>query len=146
MTFLKNSPPKSPEDLVNVENKEVLIVGRPGIGKTFYCTKLLRDWALDKVFNATSGAKIHFDVAFLVEFRRFNSADNLSIRELLIQFEYFPTRHMDDKVWTHLQKNPDGVLILFDRFDEFKRDENIAEAPTSSPEVEDHKMILSAKC
>ena len=97
MTFLKNSPPKSPEDLVNVENKEVLIVGRPGIGKTFYCTKLLRDWALDKVFNATLGAKIHFDVAFLVEFRRFNSADNLSLRELLIQFEYFPTRHMDDK-------------------------------------------------
>ena len=40
--------------------------------------------------------------------------------------------------WTHLQKNPDGVLILFDGFDEFKRDENIAEEPTSSPEVEDH--------
>ena len=117
----KNSrQPKSPEDLLNVENKKVLIVGRPGIGKTLFSIKLLRDWALDKVFKATSDTKIYFDVAFFVKFRRFNRAKDLSLRELLIQSEYFPTRYMGDGAWNHLLKNPKSVLIVFDGFDELK--------------------------
>ncbi|PFX11657.1 NACHT, LRR and PYD domains-containing protein 12, partial [Stylophora pistillata] len=110
--------PKSLEDLLNEESKKVLIVGRPGIGKTFYCTKLLRDWA--------SGDKIHFDAAFFVKFRRFNSTGDLSLRELLVESEYFPTHHLDDEVCNHLVENPKGVLIVFDGFDEFKHDENMA--------------------
>ena len=132
---------KSPKDFLNVEDKKVLVVGRPGIGKTFCCIKLLRDWASGKLFIATSGANINFDVAFLVKFRRFTSDDNLSLRKLLIQSEYFPTRHMGDKVWNHLQENPDGVLILFDGFDEFKHGGNIAEAPTSPENIEDKKPL-----
>ena len=115
-----NSQPKSLEDLWNVENKKVLIVGRPGIGKTLFCIELLRDWALDKVFKATSDTKIYFDVAFFVKFRRFNRAKDLSLRELLIQSEYFPTRYMGDGAWNHLLKNPESVLIVFDGFDELK--------------------------
>ena len=137
----KNSQMKSPEDLLNVENKKVLIVGRPGIGKTLCCIKLLRDWALDKVFKATSDTKIYFDVAFFVKFRRFNPADDLSLKELLIKSEYFPTHHMDDEVWNHLQKNPKGVLILFDGFDEFKHDENIPVAATHPRSIEDKKPL-----
>ena len=138
---LKNSPPHSLKDLLNVENKKVLIVGRPGIGKTLCCIKILRDWALDKVFKATSGANINFDVAFLVKFRRFNSTDYLSLRELLILSECFPACHMDDKVWNHLLENPDGVLILFDGFDEFKHDRNIAWASTYPGSIEDERPL-----
>ena len=136
-----HSQPKSRKDLLNVENKKVLIVGRPGIGKTLYCIKLLRDWALDEVFKATSGAKIHFYVAFLIKFRRFNSADDLSLRELFMRSEYFPKHHMDDMLWYHLQENPEGVLVLFDGFDEFKHDENIAKAPTYPKSIEDKKPL-----
>ena len=137
-----HSHQESPEDLLNVENKKVLIVGRHGIGKTLYCIKLLRDWALKKIFTATSGAKIHFYVAFLIKFRRFNSADNLSLKELLRRSEYFPLCHINEKLWNHLQKNPEGILILFDGFDEFKHDENIVEAPpTYSKSIEDKKPL-----
>ena len=137
-----HSHQESPEDLLNVENKKVLIVGRHGIGKTLYCIKLLRDWALKKIFTATSGAKIHFYVAFFIKFRRFNSADNLSLKELLGRSEYFPLCHINEKLWNHLQKNPEGILILFDGFDEFKHDENIVEAPpTYSKSIEDKKPL-----
>ena len=137
----ENSQPNILEDLLNVENKKFLIVGRPGIGKTLCCIKILRDWALDKVFKATSGANINFDVAFLVKFRRFNSTDYLSLRALLILSECFPACHMDDKVWNHLLENPDGVLILFDGFDEFKYDRNIAWAPTYPRSIEDERPL-----
>ena len=133
--------PKSREDLLNVENKKVLIVGRPGIGKTLYCIKLLRDWALDKVFKGTPGAKVHFYVAFLIKCRRFNSADELSLRELFMRSEYFPKHHMDDMLWYHLQENPEGVLILFDGFDEYKHDENTAEGPIYPKSIEDKKPL-----
>ena len=137
----ENSQPKSLEDLLNVENKKVLIVGRAGIGKTLCCTKLLRDWAFNKVFKATTGAKIYFDAAFFVKFRRFKSANDLSLKELLIQSEYFPTDHIDDEVWNHLLENPKGVLILFDGFDEFKHDANVVGAPLYPRSNEEKKPL-----
>ena len=138
----KESQPKSLEGPLNDGKKRVLIIGRPGIGKTFYCTKLLRDWALDKLFNPTSKSKIHFDVAFLVKFRKFNSAGNLSLRELLIQSEYYPEHRMNDEVWNQLLENPEGVLILFDGFDELKRDKNKAKEPLFPISNEDKKPLL----
>ena len=69
------SQPKGLEDLLTDKSKKVLVVGRPGIGKTLCCIKLLRDWAFDEVFIATSNAEKHFDAAFFEKFRRFNSTD-----------------------------------------------------------------------
>nr|XP_058950318.1 protein NLRC3-like [Pocillopora verrucosa] len=132
---------KNLEGLLNVENKKVLIVGRAGIGKTLCCTKLVRDWALNKVFQATAGGKIHFDAAFLVKFRRFKSENDLSLKELLIQSEYFPTDHLDDEVWNHLLENPKGVLILFDGFDEFKHNANVVGAPLYPRSNEEKKPL-----
>ena len=130
----ENSQPKSLEDLLNVENKKVLIVGRAGIGKTLCCTKLLRDWASPK-------AKIPFDAAFFVKFRRFKSEKNLSLRELLIQSEHFPTNHLDDEVWNHLIENSEGVLILFDGFDEFKLNANMDREPPHPKCIEEKKPL-----
>ena len=129
----QDSQLESLSNLLNVESKKVLIVGRPGIGKTLSCLKLLRDWA--------SGTEIPFEAAFFVRFRTFNSAKDLSLRELLIKSEYFPTRHMDDRTWNHLLKNPKGVLILFDGFDEFKHGKNMAVAATH-PRGTDEKKPL----
>ena len=46
----KNITPRGLEDIINNEDRKVLIVGRPGIGKTLCCSKILRDWAFNKVF------------------------------------------------------------------------------------------------
>ena len=107
-----NSRPKSRKDIVDGENKKVLIVGRPGIGKTLFCTKFLRDWA----FN---NAEWHFDFALLLKFRRFNSKEKLSLRELFSRAEFSPPESLNDEVWSYIIKNPDKLLILFDGFDEF---------------------------
>ncbi|XP_022810471.1 NACHT, LRR and PYD domains-containing protein 12-like [Stylophora pistillata] len=128
---------KSLKDLLNDENKKVLIFGRPGIGKTLCCTKILRDWAIDKVCNATSGTKIHFDAAFLVKFRRFNSAKNLNLRELLIESEYSPSSQLHDEVWKYILQHPENVLIIFDGFDEFKHGANMAVLKPRFPSIEE---------
>ncbi|CAH3164896.1 unnamed protein product, partial [Pocillopora meandrina] len=123
----KNTTPRGPEDILNHENKNVLIVGRPGIGKTLCCTKLLRDWAFNKVFHDSPDAKIHFDATFFIKFRAFNAAPDLSLRELLTLSEYSPSNHMDDEVWNYILDNPQRVLIIFDGIDEFKHNSKIGE-------------------
>ena len=132
----EESHPKSLEDLLNDKNKKVLIVGRPGIGKTLCCIKLLRDWAFEKVKS-----QIQFDAAFFVKFRRFNSADDLSLRELLTRSEHSTSDHLDDEVWNYILQHPEGVLILFDGFDEFKDNANMAVAPSHPGSIKD-KMPL----
>ena len=38
-----------PEDIIDAQHKNILVVGRPGIGKTLFCAKFIRDWASDKL-------------------------------------------------------------------------------------------------
>ena len=144
-----NSQSKSRKDIVDVENKKVLIVGRPGIGKTLFSTKLLRDWAFNRrLFNA----EVHFDFAFLLKFRGFNSEEKLSLLELFSRAEFLPDelfefslpkRGLSDKVWSHIVKNPDKLLILFDGFDEFSDISSFrANQPVSSST--EQPMLLSA--
>ena len=135
-----NSQPISREDIVDVENKKVLIVGRPGIGKTLFCTKFLRDWALNhRLFNA----EWHFDFALLLKFRRFKSEEKLSLRELFLRAEFSPPECRNDDVWSYILKNPDKLLILFDGLDEFSDTESFrADQPVSTSG--DQPMPLSA--
>ena len=142
----KSTTPRGPEDIINHENKKVLIVGRPGIGKTLCCSKVLRDWALNKVFHKTSDAKLYFDATFFIKFRAFNAAADLSLRELLTLSEHSPSKHMDDEVWNYVLENPQKVLLVFDGIDEFKQNSKIGEE-NFDPKFRNHvdeKMPLSA--
>ena len=60
-----------PEDILDENHTKVLVVGRPGIGKTSLSTKLLRLWASGEAFNADE----HFNLVFLLKFRRFNNGN-----------------------------------------------------------------------
>ena len=113
----KNLPPKAPGDIVDDLHKNILIVGRPGIGKTLFCTKFMRDWASDRLFDEAKNSELRFDVAFLVKFRRLNSAAELNLRELLNKSEF--STHMNDVVWNYIRENPSKVLFIFDGIDEF---------------------------
>ena len=143
---VKNETPRGPEDILNHENKNILIVGRPGIGKTLCCTKILRDWASNKVFHKTPDDKIHFDAAFFVKFRLFNAATDLSLRKLLTRSTYSPRNKLDEEVWNYILENPQKVLLIFDGIDEFKDNSKIGtenEKPQFKNRV-DKKMPLSA--
>ena len=120
---LKEYPPAAkerkfakPEDILDEDHKNILVVGRPGIGKTSLTTKMLRLWAKGEAFNV-------FDVVFLVKFRRFNGSAELSLRELLARAE--TVQKLDDCVWEFVQNEPSKVLLIFDGLDEYSRKKKI---------------------
>ena len=128
---LKEYPPDAkdcrfgkPEDIIDKDHKNVLVVGRPGIGKTSLSTKLLRLWATGEAFNGDEHYKADFNVVFLVKFRRFNN-DNakLSLRDLLARAE--TVQNLDDAVWDFIKGEPTKVLLIFDGLDEYSRKEDI---------------------
>ena len=124
---LKEYPPDEkdcqfakPEDILDIKHKNVLVVGRPGIGKTSLSTKMLRLWASGEAFNRDA---LVFNVVFLVKFRRFNDNPELSLRDLLTRAE--TVECLDDSVWELVQNEPTKVLLIFDGLDEFSRKEDI---------------------
>ena len=126
-TQLKEYPPDEkdcqfakPEDILDKEHKNVLVVGRPGIGKTSFSTKMLRLWASGEAFNRDAHV---FNVVFLVKLRRFNDNPQLSLRDLLTRAE--TVECLDDSVWDLVQNEPHKVLLIFDGLDEFSRKDDI---------------------
>ncbi|XP_015768511.1 PREDICTED: uncharacterized protein LOC107347156 isoform X1 [Acropora digitifera] len=115
---LKKYPPNAkdchfakPEDIIDKKHANVLVVGRPGIGKTSLSTKMLRLWATDQAFNEDHHEKSHFNIVFLVKFRRFNDNAELSLRELLARAE--TVQRLDDSVLEFVQNEPTKVLLIF---------------------------------
>ena len=137
---LKEYPPdaderlfEKPEDILDQDHKNVLVVGRPGIGKTSLSIKMLRLWASGKAFNA-------FNVVFLVKFRRFNDNAKLSLRDLLAGAE--TVQRLDDSVWKFVQNESTKVLLIFDGLDEYSRKEEINTQEDYKNNVEE-KMPVS---
>ena len=114
----ENLRPTRPGDIFDAEKQKILVVGRPGIGKTMFSTKILRDWASDNLLNETQKSQIDF--AFLIKLRMFNSTNKeLNLRELLNHSEY--STALSEDAWNYIRNNPDRVMIIFDGFDEYSR-------------------------
>ena len=138
---LKEYPPDAkdcqfakPEDILDEEHKNILVVGRPGIGKTSLSTKALRLWASGEAFNAD------FKVVFLLKFRRFNGHVKLTLRELLTGAE--TVQRLDNSVWEFVQIHATKVLLIFDGLDEYSRKEEINTQEDYKNNVEE-KMPVS---
>ena len=129
-----------PEDILDENHRNVLVVGRPGIGKTSLSTKLLRLWACGEAFNGDE----HFSVVFLVKFRRFNN-DNakLSLLDLLVRAE--TVHSLDDAVWDFIKQEPTKVLLIFDGLDEYSRKEDMKaqQGDLTYKTCVEEKMLLS---
>ena len=138
---LKEYPPDAkdcqftkPEDILDEDHRNVLVVGRPGIGKTSLSTKVLRLWASGEAFNA------NFNVVFLVKFRRFIGHVKLTLRELLAGAE--TVQRLDNSVWEFVQNHSTKVLLIFDGLDEYSRKEEINTQEDYKNDVEE-KMPVS---
>ena len=138
----KNLPPKGPGDIVDDQHKNILIVGRPGIGKTLFCTKFMRDWASDRLFVETQNSELRFDVAFLVKLRRLNSAAELNLRELLNKSEF--STNMTDELWHYVLENPSKALFIFDGIDEFSARKKLQGDHSIYEDTVDERMPLHA--
>ena len=138
-----NLSPKIPEDIVDDQHKNILVVGRPGIGKSLFCMKLMHDWASDRLFDEAKNSELRFDVAFLVKFKRLNSTAELTLRELLDKSEF--STHMNDEVlWNYICENPSKVLFIFNGIDEFSARKKIQEDDSIYKDTVEEKMPLNA--
>ncbi|XP_068736062.1 NLR family CARD domain-containing protein 3-like [Montipora capricornis] len=108
-----------PQDIFDSCHRNVLAVGRPGIGKTLLCTRLLRFWASDD-----TKIQSQCEVAFLLKFRHLNSEPDLNLRELLTRAE--AVECLEDGLWQYIKDNPSTVLLIFDGLDEFSSTPGIA--------------------
>ena len=107
-----NSSPVKPWNIVDSQHKKVLVVGRPGIGKSLFCIKLLRNWASGKF-------QLLFNAVFLLKFKRFNSVESpLTLLELLAYSQY--SIRMNNEDWNYILDKSNKVLLIFDGIDEFK--------------------------
>ncbi|XP_020897036.1 NACHT, LRR and PYD domains-containing protein 12, partial [Exaiptasia diaphana] len=110
------------EIFVSGENEEenpksILISGEPGIGKTLFSHKIVRDWSTDCI----SIPNIKF--TYLITFRQLVMLGNkeLTLRELLNRSPLLNERTMiDEKVMTHIAQHSDQLFIIFDGYDEYK--------------------------
>ena len=124
------------QDIIDGNNKNILLVGRPGIGKTILSTKLLRGSAFNE-FNYQN-----FDAAFLVKFRHYNSRrEYLDLRKLLSWSETV-SQDLDDEVWNYIITNPTKVLLIFDGIDEFNARSAISNDDSRFNDSEEEKMPL----
>ena len=131
--------PTLPGEIFDPEEQKILVVGRPGIGKTMFSTKILRDWASDNLLNETQKSQIDFKVAFLVKLRMFNFTDKeLNLRELLDHSEYSTT--LSEETWSYIRENPQRVLIIFDGFDEYSRKDEINKDDVQYRNSEEDRM------
>ena len=135
----ENLSPTLPGEIFDPEEQKILVVGRPGIGKTMFSTKILRDWASDNLLNETQQSQIDFKVAFLVKLRMFNFTDKeLNLRELLDHSEYSTT--LSEETWSYIRENPQRVLIIFDGFDEYSRKAEINKDDVQHRNSEEDRM------
>ena len=133
---------KKPEDIIDKQHINVLVVGRPGIGKTSLSVKLLRLWASGEAFNRDEHDKADFSVVFLVKFRHFSDNAKLSLRDVLARAE--TVQGLDAAVWDFIKNESTKVLLIFDGLDEYsrKKDINAQDDPTYKNCVEE-KMPVS---
>ncbi|XP_020916937.1 uncharacterized protein LOC110254303 [Exaiptasia diaphana] len=97
--------------------KSILVSGEPGIGKTLFLRKIVRDWSTDCI----SIPKIKF--IFLITFRQLVllSKKELALKELLNRSPLLnETTKMDEKLMDYIIQHPDQLFVALDGFDKYK--------------------------
>ena len=99
-------------------SKSVLVVGRPGIGKTVLTKMMLYDWQQESKFW-------HDKILILIRCRCFNTGE-VSLQNLLQESDGLKGTNIsaDDftEIYEYICLNPSKVVLIFDGLDELKVD------------------------
>ena len=135
----ENLRPTLPGDIFDAKERKILVVGRPGIGKTMFSTKIIRNWACDNLLNGSQNSQRDFKAAFFIKLRMFNSRNQeLNLRELLDHSEY--STALSEDYWNYIRLNPERVLVIFDGFDEYSGRTKINKDDVSYRNNEEERM------
>ena len=107
-----------PMDTSKTLPKTILVVGRPGIGKTLLTKKILYEW------KEQASEFWHGKTVILIQFRSFNHGKT-NLRKML-EHAYGLSMSPDDCRFTYeyICSKPNDVVFIFDGLDELKYDEN----------------------
>ena len=122
--------------------RNILVVGRPGIGKTVLTEKIMRDWAsgVDKFY--------HDKIAFYLKFRWFNAKN---MKDMTLKtFLCMGTQLSDEKFeknYEEIAKRPEKAILIFDGLDEFDSDSDCLKdlPPANNPNCPMSPISLFSK-
>ena len=96
-----------------VSGSTVLVLGRPGSGKTTLVHKVCKDWAKGEALSAA-------ELVFLISLRMVNSVKNDSSLANILRPYYFK-RDCSEKITKDIEEDyGKGVCFIFDGFDEYR--------------------------
>ena len=104
--------------------RKILVVGRPGIGKSLMCSKLSRDWSNGDLLRDSNKS---FEHLFLFQFRWFNTETSTKITLKQLLSRLVPEGSVDNDILQDILDNPGKVLLIFDGLDEFEHHESCLE-------------------
>ncbi|KAL1279205.1 hypothetical protein QQF64_025878 [Cirrhinus molitorella] len=120
----------SPEDLLKLKDKSILIIGKPGVGKTTVVQEMLRLWAekddrqIDYMFYFDESVLAHNSVA--------------SLESLLFDVYSKPMEKDRKDVFEDIEDNSENVVIVFDGVTDLKEHSILWK-------IMNHKLLLNAK-
>ena len=110
--------------------KSVLVVGRPGIGKTFLTKMMLYEWQQQK------SEFWYGKIVILIRFRCFNTG-KINLRDMLRKSDGLQG---DDftQIYGYICMEPSNVVLIFDGLDELAVDDQIGEDSGNGENEETH--------
>ena len=93
---------------------KVLIEGKPGMGKTTYCKKLVYDWATGRL--AADDCFPQFEIVLLLKCRDIKSSIWETIDDQLLPLD--TQEDIKEKFFTFIRHNNSSVLLVLDGLDE----------------------------
>ena len=117
-----------------IDNQEsansILVVGKPGIGKSMFCQKVIRDWANSELFQVRENSEIpELKFVYLLSFCQLNLLENdvVTLREILNWSSSLDDEcNIDDSTFEYIVKHPKEVMIILDGYDEYSQQDYIA--------------------
>ncbi|XP_061450011.1 protein NLRC5 isoform X2 [Rhineura floridana] len=104
--------------------KAILLLGKPGMGKTRLMHRICQQWA--------EGGLPQFQLIFFFEFRQLNLINRkLTLQELLFDF-FLKPEDCPDAVFEHILEDAWHTLVIFDGLDEFVENVSLPGSPHTS--------------
>ena len=114
---------------------KILVIGRPGIGKTVLTEKILLDWANE------SDRFYHDKIAFYFKFRWFNGNHiPVTLKTFLCDGTQLSNEKFQE-IYEEITKHPEKAILIFDGLDEFNSD---LDCPNDWPPRNDPDFPMSA--